>query len=96
MKSVSKSLLSCRTTHAKITRNTPVAIFNSKQDASTYGSVLHLAVKSGDADRVKAMFPRYPFPEDGQLISDTRFSVRELPYAPEVPMPEGAVAEEED
>lgn len=81
--STRKFVLFARTVHNKKVNLYPVAVFNQAQDAKVYATFLRLAHRAGDVDGAKKLDAGTVLTEDGALIPDTKWSVTELPYAPQ-------------
>lgn len=60
----------------------PVAVFPSETAARTYVMFLRLAHRAQDTSAVVALDPATHLTEDGALITDTKWSILEVPYSP--------------
>lgn len=77
-----KAVLFGRVTHNRTVHQWPIAVFNDAPEARMFASMLKLAYTAADDRIVKALSPSSPRDEAGALITDPKFSVVVVPYAP--------------
>lgn len=82
-KSASKTILFGTATHDKKTKQWPIAVFNDARSAKSYVTFLRLAYRATDSDAVKVLDPHAFRTEAGGLVAGTKWSIAEVPYAPE-------------
>lgn len=87
--STSKTILHTTGKDGAKVRQWPTAVFNDTKGAKAYAGFLRLAYKSGTADAVKALDPGVRLRENGDLLTEVKFSVLTVPYAPTPAMIEG-------
>ena len=81
--STSKVILFSRVVHDKKTYQWPTAVFNKHDDAKTFATIMSMAHKSGDTETARKMDKNTKVGDDGKLVAGLRFSIVEVPYAPE-------------
>lgn len=84
MRSTSKVVLFSRTTAGKTSHTRPVGIFANTKTASAFRSVLTAAYATGSAEAVKALDAGVHLTEAGELHTDVKWALLEVPYEPEV------------
>lgn len=85
MKAASKSVLFTRVVIDKHPRLWPVAVFATSSKAQAFYVALKAAWATGDPVKVKALDPSVILLPDETLPADPKFSIRDLPYEPDVP-----------
>lgn len=82
-KSTSKSILFATARHDKKVYQHPVAVFNDTPAAKQYAALLKISHKAGQKDAVVALDPKTDLTPEGELITDYRLAITEVPYSPE-------------
>lgn len=81
--SMKKTILFARAAEGKVTHLWPVAVFNERKTAASYASFLKMAHSTGSAEAIKLLDPAAKLGEDGTPLPVEKFSLVEVPYAPQ-------------
>lgn len=82
-RSTAKTILFARYTIDKANHQYPVAVFNDLESTKAYATMIKMAHASGNVDHARALDPGTPLDKDGKLHPGIRFSIKEVPYAPQ-------------
>lgn len=82
-RSTSKVILFSRVTVDKKVHQWPVAVFNDHPSARTHATLIKMAHASGNAELAKRLDGKTVVTEDGKLADGLKFSIVEVPYAPQ-------------
>ena len=83
MRSTSKVILFTRTTAGKTSHTRPVGVFANSKTASAYRSLLTSAYATGKPEAVKALDAGVALTESGELHTDVKWALLDVPYEPE-------------
>lgn len=82
-RSTAKVILFSRVTVDKKVHQWPVAVFNNHPDARTYATLVKMAHAAGNVELAKSLDPKTVVTDDGKLADGLKFSIVEVPYAPQ-------------
>jgi hypothetical protein len=81
--SKNKTILFGNATHNKARHLWPVAVFNDDAAAKSYATFLRLAYRADDDAAIKILDPAAHRDDEGKALTDTKWSVVTVPYAPQ-------------
>lgn len=85
MRALSKTILFTRVKVGNANHVWPTAAFAKDGDAKAYAVAIKAAHDAGDAARAKLLDENTMLTEEGKLVPGIRFSIKIVPYAPEIP-----------
>lgn len=85
MRALSKTVLFTRVKVGNANHVWPTAVFAKDADAKAYAMAIKSAHDAGDAARAAQLDEHTMVTDEGKLVPGIRFSIKIVPYAPEVP-----------
>ena len=82
-RSTAKVILFTRVTHDKKVHQWPTAVFNDHDSARAYATMIKMAHSAGNTESARALDAKTAVDGDGKLIPGIKFSIAEVPYAPQ-------------
>lgn len=90
MRSTEKPVLFVQHKHEGKTAMYPVSVHTNDRSAKVAKANLSHVIKSGDAEKAKALAPNLKLTADGKLPTDVKFAIVVLPYEPQAAVTESA------
>lgn len=81
--STKKVILFASAVDGKVRHLWPVAVFNDAKGAKSYAGFVKLAHATGDETAIAALDPSYRKDPEGKPLKVEKFSIVEVPYAPQ-------------